>query len=85
MLAALLAAACLVNIPLGVLRSRQRRFSPGWFVYVHVSIPLLYFLRHLEGFGILVVPPVILAAVLGQVAGGRIGGSSRGKTGHTED
>jgi hypothetical protein len=69
---ALLAAACLVNVPLGALRSRQRKFSAKWFLFVHLSIPLIYLLRTTEGFGYWAIPPLIAAAVWGQVMGGRM-------------
>jgi hypothetical protein len=70
--AALLAAACLVNVPLGAVRSRQRKFSAKWFLFVHLSIPLIYLLRTTEGFGYWAIPPLIAAAVVGQIIGGRV-------------
>lgn len=69
--AALLTTACLVNIPLGALRSRQRKLSAKWFLFVHLSIPLIYFLRTTEHFGYWAIPPLIVAAVCGQILGGR--------------
>ena len=71
---ALLATGCLINIPLGYLRSRQRKFSPKWFLFVHLSVPLLYLARTSAGFGHWTIPLFILAAISGQVMGGRIGG-----------
>lgn len=31
----------LINIPFGVLRGKQKRFSFKWFLYIHLPIPLL--------------------------------------------
>jgi hypothetical protein len=73
LLVGLLAAACLINVPLGYLRSRQRKFSAKWFLFVHLSIPLLYLARTRAGFGYWAIPLFVLAAVAGQILGGRIG------------
>jgi len=70
--ATLLALALLVNIPLGYLREASQKFSVRWFVYVHLSIPLLVALRLLVGLGWGFVPLSIASAVAGQVIGGRI-------------
>ena len=70
---ALIAAASLgMNLPLGYAREGFRRFSPGWFVCVHLSVPVIAYLRlshHVTGWAI---PAFIACAVLGQVAGGRV-------------
>jgi hypothetical protein len=68
---AIAVAALLINIPLGKLRSKQRKLSPKWFLYVHLSIPVIYALRNLAGIGLWVVPFFIAAAVLGQIIGGK--------------
>ncbi len=61
-----------VNVPLGYLRRRARRYSWQWFVWIHLSIPLIATCRILSGFGWAVVPWLILAAVTGQVVGGMV-------------
>ena len=61
-----------VNLPLGYLRRRARRYSWQWFVWIHLSIPLIATCRLLSGFGWGVVPWLILAAVTGQVVGGLV-------------
>jgi len=70
--ATLLALALLVNIPLGYLREASQKFSVRWFVFVHLSIPLLVALRVTVGLGWGFVPLSIASAVAGQVIGGRI-------------
>jgi len=65
-------SALTVNIPLGYAREGFRRFSIGWFVCVHLSVPLIAWLRfsnHVSAWGI---PAFVACAVLGQVAGGKI-------------
>lgn len=68
----LVALALSVNVPLGYLRSRTRPLSWPWFLYVHISIPLIAACRILAGFGFRVVPLLVLSAVVGQLLGGRI-------------
>ncbi len=65
------ALALVVNLPLGYLRAGVRKFSPAWFVYVHLSIPLIIFLRLRLGISFAWAPLFILMAVAGQVLGGR--------------
>ena len=65
-------AALTVNIPLGYAREGFRKFSFGWFVCVHLSVPLIAWLRlanHVSAWGI---PAFVACAVLGQIAGGKV-------------
>ena len=73
-LGALIALALLANVPLGYLRSRSRRLSWRWFVWVHASIPLIAACRILSHFSLTVAPCLVGAAVAGQLVGGRIRG-----------
>jgi len=72
-LMALIGGAALgVNIPLGYAREGFRKFSVGWFVCVHLSVPLIAWLRlanHVSAWGI---PAFVACAVLGQIAGGKV-------------
>jgi hypothetical protein len=64
--------ALTVNIPLGYIREGFRKFSFGWFVCIHLSIPLIAWLRlsnHVSEWGI---PAFVACAVLGQIAGGKV-------------
>ena len=67
----LVSAICLlVNIPLGRMRERSRKFSIPWILWVHASIPLIVALRiglHLHW---IAIPINIAAAILGQFIGG---------------
>lgn len=72
------AAALAVNIPLGYLRDGTRRYSAGWFLYVHLSVPLIAFLRISSNLTPWAIPAFIVCAVAGQIVGGRIRQARRG-------
>ncbi len=69
-LAALVLGAMALNLPLGYLRRSCARFSPGWYFWVHVSVPVMIFLRLMASFSWKVVPLTLGGAVAGQVVGG---------------
>ena len=59
----------LVNIPMGKMRERSRKFSIQWILWIHASIPLIIALRiglHLHW---IAIPINIAAAVPGQITG----------------
>ena len=66
------AAALAANIPLGYLREGKRKYSLGWFVYIHLSIPLIAFLRISSHLTPWIIPVFVLCAAAGQLAGGKI-------------
>ncbi len=66
------AAALAVNLPLGYLRGGQPKYSFGWFAYIHLSIPLIAWLRIANHVGPGAIPLFIACAVAGQLAGGRV-------------
>ena len=72
-LAALLIFTVLLNLPFGYFRARTRKYSIPWFLYIHLPIPLIIFMRMSFGFSWKAIPFVVLAAVTGQLAGGRLG------------
>ena len=60
----------LVNIPMGRMRERCRKFSWQWFFWIHASIPLIIALRIWLKLHPVAIPINIAAAILGQVIGG---------------
>ncbi len=68
----LLAMALVVNVPLGMWRRGLRRFSLGWFLAIHASIPLLVAMRFALGLGSWIIPPEIVLAIVGQWLGSRL-------------
>lgn len=67
---ALVSLLCLlVNIPMGMMRERSKKFSLAWFFWIHASIPLIVALRILLHLPSLAIPVNIAAAVIGQAIG----------------
>jgi hypothetical protein len=66
------AAALLINLPLGYLREGKRKLSLAWFVYIHLSVPVIAYLRISNHVSAWAIPPFIACALLGQIAGGWI-------------
>ncbi len=71
-LALLILLGFLFNIPLGYIRQNYEKFSFGWYFYIHISIPLIIFLRVKSGFSWRYIPLTVGAAILGQIVGGRL-------------
>lgn len=65
-------AAIAVNIPLGYLRHAVPKFSFAWYFYIHISIPLIIYLRIKSGYSWKIIPFTIGGAVIGQIIGARI-------------
>lgn len=61
----------LVNLPMGRMRERSRKFSWPWLCWVHASIPLIIALRIAWKLHPIAIPINIAAAVAGQLLGGR--------------
>ena len=68
----------LLNLPLGMMRERARRFFPEKFLWIHASIPLIIWLRIALQLHWIAIPLNIAAAVLGQLIGGRFSKTSQG-------
>jgi hypothetical protein len=67
----LVSLACLlVNVPMGRMRERCRKFSLAWIFWIHASIPLIIALRIWLKLHPVAIPINIAAAVLGQYVGG---------------
>ena len=62
----------LANIPLGLWRSHQRRFSLKWFVAVHASVPFIIALRIWLNTDTAYIILFILMAVAGQFVGAKL-------------
>ncbi len=64
--------AFVLNLPFGWLRSKQKKFSFYWFLYIHLPIPFVIVFRLLAGFSMKIVPIVLAASIAGQVVGARL-------------
>lgn len=65
-------AALAVNLPLGYLREGTRKLSLMWFVYIHLSVPVIAYLRISNHVSAWAIPPFVVCALVGQIAGGRM-------------
>ncbi|MDR2839967.1 MAG: hypothetical protein LBV75_01685 [Paludibacter sp.] len=59
----------IVNIPLGMWRSKYKKLSFMWFFLIHASIPLIVTMRILLHTPTAFIPVFIAVAILGQVCG----------------
>jgi hypothetical protein len=59
-----------INLPLGYLRHNYGKFSFGWYFYVHISIPVIIYLRVNAGFSWKFIPLILAGAIIGQLIGG---------------
>ena len=71
-LSGLILFAVVINLPLGYLRQNYEKFSFGWYFYIHISIPVIIFLRVKFGFSWKIIPLTLGGAVAGQLLGGII-------------
>lgn len=62
----------ILNLPFGYFRGREKKYSFGWFLYIHLPIPFIFFARVFSHLDFGYVPIFVFAAVLGQVSGGRM-------------
>lgn len=62
-----------INIPFGVLRANAKKFSFKWFLFIHLPIPIVIFLRIFSeiGFAFYTYPIMLGAFFLGQMVGGK--------------
>ena len=67
-------AVYILNIAFGYWRANTEKLSRGWFLAIHIPVPIVIAIRFLSGLGwSLVTFPVLIAAFfLGQVSGGRL-------------
>ncbi len=66
----------LINLPFGFLRARVGRYSVRWFLYIHLPIPFVYLARTFLMVTAYFIPFLVVAAFLGQIWGGRLGGAA---------
>jgi hypothetical protein len=70
--AVLFSLTILINLPFGYFRKKARRFSLKWFIYIHISIPFIFLARLFLHLDFRYIPLFVLAAVIGQVWGGKV-------------
>jgi hypothetical protein len=65
--------AFVVHIPFGYLRSRSKKYSLKWFMYIHIPIPFIILIRIITNTDYKFIPLFILASIIGQFLGGKLG------------
>lgn len=70
LLMALTILLMVVNLPLGYLRRRHKRFAYGWYFYLHLSLPVVVYLKIKIGYDWTVIPALLLGTIAGQSLGG---------------
>jgi len=71
-LGALVAFSFVLNLPFGYQRSKYGKFSLLWFVYIHLPVPFIILSRRLLSLDRSAIPLIIIAAIAGQVLGGKM-------------
>ncbi len=69
--------ALIINLPLGYLRQNCEKFTFAWYFYIHISIPIIIYLRIKAGFNWHFIPITFGGAFAGQFLGGFIQKRSR--------
>lgn len=69
---ALFVVTFLFNLPFGYARAKTKRYSFRWFLYIHIPIPLIFVARTFSHIEMKYIPVFALAALIGQVLGGRL-------------
>ncbi|WP_298439759.1 hypothetical protein [Geobacter sp.] len=72
MLLGLIILAFAINLPFGYLRQGCEKFTFGWYFYVHISIPIIIYLRVKSGYSWKFIPLTLGGAFAGQLVGGLI-------------
>ncbi len=61
-----------LNFICGYFRAKSRKYSFRWFLYIHLPVPLVVAARACSHLDYGYIPLFLLAAVVGQILGGRL-------------
>jgi len=64
--------ALLISIPCGYARQNYAKFSPMWWILIHLPIPIIIFLRIKAGLNWHFIPLTLGSSVAGQFIGGAL-------------
>ena len=62
----------LLNLPFGYARARSKKYSFRWFLFIHAPIPIIFIIRTFSHVQMKYIPVFFVAAVIGQVIGGKL-------------
>lgn len=76
-----------LNLPFGYWRANVRKFSFKWFLFIHLPIPVIIFLRIFShvGFAFYTYPIFIGAFIMGQFIGKKLSQQSAGPNSQSFD
>ncbi|MEW6419529.1 MAG: hypothetical protein AB1480_15675 [Nitrospirota bacterium] len=69
---AIFAFTILLNLPFGYARTKTKRYSLRWFLYIHVPIPFIFIARTFSHIDMKYIPIFVLAAITGQILGSKL-------------
>jgi hypothetical protein len=61
-----------LNLFFGYFRAKTKKYSFSWFLYIHLPIPAVFLARTYSGLDYRFIPVFLFAAVIGQIAGGKL-------------
>lgn len=70
--AAIFCLTLALNLFFGYLRAKTKKLSFKWFLYIHLPIPFIFASRMLAHLNFRYIPIFVVAALLGQVLGGKL-------------
>ncbi|MBI5639907.1 MAG: hypothetical protein HZA17_05730 [Nitrospirae bacterium] len=62
----------MINLSFGFLRNKTKKYSLNWFLCIHLPIPFIILARVSSQLGFRYIPVFVLAAVFGQILGGKL-------------
>lgn len=72
LITAIFCLTVIINVPFGYLRSKAKKFSLKWLLYIHLPVPFIFMARTFSHIGYQYIPIFIVAGVIGQICGGKI-------------
>ncbi len=69
---ALCSLTTMINLIFGFFRNRTRKYSINWFLCIHAPIPFIFLARTFSHLGVVYIPLFVLAALTGQILGGKM-------------
>jgi hypothetical protein len=69
---AIFAFTILLNLPFGYARTKTKKYSLRWFLYIHVPVPFIFIARIISHIDMKYIPIFVFAAITGQILGGKL-------------
>jgi hypothetical protein len=69
---AIFAFTILLNLPFGYARTKTKKYSLRWFLYIHIPVPFIFIARIISHIDMKYIPIFVFAAITGQILGGKL-------------